>query len=178
MLRRYLPFLLIFLLFPAASPAVSAGVTAPASPVAVVFTVDSISYTVCGQVYRLDSAPFIDPTTGRTMVPVRYLAGALGVAVPDITWDPATATVTLTLYRGLFLTTLYLTAGSDMLSVDTGPRRGSGIEMPDHIVQVHMDAADRIVDGRTMLPARWVAQELGFQVNWNGVSRQVIITNE
>jgi hypothetical protein len=38
-----------------------------------------------------------------------------------------------------------------------------------------MDVAPVIKDGRTYLPARWVANALGYQVDWNAANQIVII---
>ncbi len=38
-----------------------------------------------------------------------------------------------------------------------------------------MDVAPEIVNGRTMLPARWVAEGLGYAVGWNEVLKQVVV---
>jgi len=53
----------------------------------VVFTIGSTTYTVNGQAHQMDAAPFINPQTSRTYVPVRFLAEALGASV---NWDPST----------------------------------------------------------------------------------------
>jgi len=58
----------------------------------VVFIIGSTTYTVNGQAQTMDAGPYID-SNGRTMVPVRYLAQALGASV---NWNPASQTVTLT----------------------------------------------------------------------------------
>ena len=40
---------------------------------------------------------------------------------------------------------------------------------------VKMDVAPEIKDGRTMLPARWVAETLGAEVEWDVATKQAII---
>jgi len=40
---------------------------------------------------------------------------------------------------------------------------------------VQMDVAPEIKDGRTMLPARWVAEALGAEVDWDENTKQAII---
>ena len=39
-----------------------------------------------------------------------------------------------------------------------------------------LDVPPRIVDGRTMVPLRFIGEALGAEVDWNGESRQVIYT--
>lgn len=58
------------------------------------FHVGSKTYTVSGQNYTMDVAPFIK--NGRVYVPIRYLINALGIPGSGVSWDPSTQTVTLT----------------------------------------------------------------------------------
>jgi YVTN family beta-propeller protein len=73
------------------------------------FTVGQNSYTAGGQSVDMDASPFIQ--NGRALVPVRYLADALG---SQASWDAATRTVTLT--KGD--TTIGMTIGSATLTVN------------------------------------------------------------
>ncbi len=65
----------------------------PAAGAVVVMTIGSTAYLVDGATYQMDQAPEIDPATGRTLVPVRFCAEALGARVA---WNAATRQVTLT----------------------------------------------------------------------------------
>ena len=116
------------------------------------FTVGASVYSVNGVDYVMDAAPYI--SNGRTFVPVRYLGDALGATV---NWDASTQTVTLT-------------KGSDTVTLNIG----STTETVNGTAQT-MDVAPTIVNGRTMLPARWVAQAFGAQVGWNPVTQEVLI---
>jgi len=139
--------------------------SAPPQPNTILFTIGSQSYTVNGQVSKMDVVPVVDQASGHTLVPVRYLAEALGVVPQDITWDAETQTVTL-IHRGTPATTMILTIGSKVMEI-------SGLGT---YTSVQMDIAPTIVSGRTMLPARWVAQQFGYTVQWNAANRQVILT--
>ena len=66
------------------------------------------------QFLEADAVPFL--RDGRTFVPVRYLALALGVPEGNINWSPASQKVTLANYSG----TVSLTVGSNIL--DNGGR--------------------------------------------------------
>ena len=105
----------------------------------------------------MDAAPFIDADSGRVLVPVRYLGDALGA---QTTWDVNNQAVTVT--RGGLV--IRMVIGSTTLTVDG-------------LVQT-MDQAPVISNGRTYLPARWVAEALGYNVSWNasGLQRTVVIT--
>ena len=100
----------------------------------------------------MDVAPYIK--AGRTYVPVRYLGEALGA---NVDWDEVTKTVTVT--KGD--KSVVLVIGSTIAKVNGA--------------DVQMDVAPEIVNGRTMLPARWVAEGLGYAVGWNEVLKQVVV---
>jgi len=116
------------------------------------FTIGSNVATINGTNIIMETAPYIK--AGRTYIPVRYLADALGATTE---WDPATQTATLTLGDK----SVVLVIGSKVEKVNGA--------------DVTMDVAPEIVNNRTMLPARYVAEGLGYQVGWNGVTKQVII---
>ncbi len=140
------------------APVFAAGATDTVS-LAARFVVGVQSYTVyqgcsvTGAVYAMDAAPYIED--GRTLVPVRYLADALGAKTA---WDETTQKVTVT--EGS--TTIMLTIGSTALAVSGTARQ--------------MDVAPVIRDGRTYLPARYVAEALGAKVDWDQDSQTVTIT--
>ena len=120
------------------------------------FVIGMNQYFVNNQVpgVSMDAAAYIDSASGRTLAPVRYLADALGATT---NWDANTQTVTVS-------TSVYnisMTIGSATLTVN-----GQGQTM---------DVAPVIKDGRTYLPARWVANALGYQVDWNAQYQIVII---
>jgi hypothetical protein len=102
----------------------------------------------------MDVAPYIDASSGRTLVPVRYLGDALGATT---NWDADIQGVTVS-------TDVYnvsMNIGSTTLTVNGQTSQ--------------MDVAPVIKDGRTYLPARWVANALGYQVDWNAQYQIVII---
>ena len=103
---------------------------------------------------QMDVAPYIDASSGRTLVPVRYLADALGATTA---WDGTTQTVTVT--GGGMVVSMVI--GSTTLTVGGQAQT--------------MDVAPVINNGRTYMPARWVANALGYQVDWNAAYQIVII---
>lgn len=112
-----------------------------------IFSLNSTTYTINNETKTMDAQPVIQDE--RTYVPVRYLAYALGATEDDVRWDEVSKTVTLSI-GGI---TEQLTLGSKTLLVN-----GESIEM---------EATPFAEDGRTYLPARWVAEPLGAQVDWN-----------
>jgi len=144
-------------LFPqtaAIAGAAAATVVTPSQGSGVVsFYIDSEVYTVNGVQKFMDVKPYIK--ADRTYVPVRFLSEALGA---DVAWDEATKTVTVT--KGD--KTVVLVIGSTIAKVNGA--------------DVQMDVAPEIAGvGRTMLPARWVAEGLGYQVGWIPTVKQVVI---
>jgi hypothetical protein len=119
------------------------------------FQVESRTYWVDGKPYPMDAAPFTE--RGRTYVPLRYLALALGVAEKDIGWDAKSGTVTLKLGQ----TTVKLTVGKRTMYVNGKAEQ--------------MDVAPLVRGGRTYLPARWVAEAFGYEVKWEASSQKVIL---
>ncbi len=88
------------------------------------------SYVGNGQT---QAAPYVK--NRRTLVPVRYLADALGATID---WDSAAQTITLTIGS----TTIEMTIGSTTLIINGQTQT--------------MDIAPVVVDGKTYVPARWV----------------------
>jgi hypothetical protein len=103
----------------------------------------------------MDAVPYIDSSSGRTLVPVRYLGDALGA---QTNWDANTQTVTVTKDN----MTISMVIGSTTLNVNGQAQT--------------MDQAPVINNGRTYLPARWVAEALGYAVSWDANSSTVTVT--
>jgi hypothetical protein len=114
-----------------------------------------IKVNVNGSPLQLDVAPQI--AGGRTLAPLRAIFEALGATVQ---WNSADQSITAT--KGN--TTIKLQIGST-----TALNNGA---------QVTLDAAPTIVNGRTLVPVRFVGEALGAQVSWDAVNYQVnIITS-
>lgn len=91
----------------------------------------------------------------RTMVPIRAIFEAMGATV---TWD-------------------------DVAKVATAEKSGKIVQMVLNSTTMlvngepsSMDVAPVIVNGRTLAPARYVAEAFGYEVNWNENTRTVSIT--
>lgn len=111
--------------------------------------------TVSPEVRTMDVAPYIKDE--RTYVPVRYLAYSLGVTEEAVTWDKQSRKVGI--YKdGIDIS---LIIGSPIMQVNKKP--------------VKMDVAPEITSNRTFLPARWVAEALGAEVDWDNTSKHAII---
>ncbi|MGI5911219.1 MAG: stalk domain-containing protein [Syntrophomonadaceae bacterium] len=120
------------------------------------FRIGSNIYEVDGVAKVMDVAPYIK--NDRTYVPVRYMGYALGVAEEDVVWDEATQKVTLTKGDNV----VELTIGSATILVNGEAQT--------------MDVAPEISSDRTMLPARYVAEGLGYQVGWDPATQTVLLS--
>lgn len=117
------------------------------------FVIGDTNFSVNGVDYTMDVAPYVKD--GRTYLPVRFVAQALGVADSNILWDNATQKVTL-IKNG---TVVQLTIGSNVMLVN-----GSAITM---------DVPAEITSDRTMLPFRFIAQAFGANVGWDEATQTV-----
>ena len=126
--------------------------SAPSS-IYVVLTIGSADMDVNGMTRKMDAAPFIKD--GRTLLPIRALIEALGGSVQ---WNASTKTATVTLGSR----TVALTIGSKAALVN-------GTSVP-------LDVAPMIVKGRTFLPLRAVAENLGLDLAWEPVSQTISLT--
>ena len=102
-----------------------------------------------------DQEPVI--VNDRTMVPMRKVFEVLGATVE---WDNSTSTVTATKKDA----TISLKIGST-----TANMNGQSIIL---------DVPAQIMNGRTMVPLRFISEAMGATVNWDGSTRTVsIVTN-
>jgi hypothetical protein len=124
----------------------------------VVFKIGVPEYFVNGETpgVKMDAKPFIK--SSRTFVPVRYLGYALGLNEQDISWDDPTKTVGL---EGKSY--LQLVIGSKVMKSD-----GVSQKM-DVAPLIKKDPAER-----TYLPARYVAEGLGYEVDWDDANKIVV----
>ena len=118
------------------------------------FAESPVKVIVNGNQLELDVAPII--IEGRTLVPVRAIFESLGVLVE---WDEGTNTVVGT--KGN--TKIRLPIGQLVAQKD-----GKDISL---------DVPAMVIDGRTLVPVRFIAESLGCNVLWDGEKYQVVIEN-
>lgn len=122
-----------------------------------VFTLGSTAYTVNGQSKTADIAAYAQ--NGRTYLPVRYAAEALGVSAQNIMFDKATSTVTL--IKGDRVAQIKL--NTNLLTVN-----GSVIRM---------DVKAVTNKNRTVLPIFWVSRALDASINYDATAKTVTVEN-
>ena len=116
---------------------------------------NSISILVNGErVKWTDAEPFVDKN-GRTMVPLRAIANAMGV---DVAWDKAGIAT--------------FSVGEKFISFMIG----YNIAFINDYNTIEMDTAAVIVNGRTYAPVRYLAEYFGYTIGWDGATRTVSIT--
>ena len=102
----------------------------------------------------MDSPPRI--VSGRTMVPFRAVAEAMGV---DVQWDGLDRTVTA---RGA--------NGTVVMQIDNNTATVGG-------VGYSLESPPAIFDGRTLIPLRFFGESLGAQVEWRPDTRSVYLAS-
>ncbi len=135
--------------------------------VALIFGMSAISASAATPVVSIDGSPitidsafgtpFID-SANRTQVPIRAFSNSLGVGDDDVAWDQATQTATI---NG----TIKITVGSSVINTAYGT--------------ITMDTQAVNKDGRIYVPARYVANALGYDIegtNNNGTITANVIT--
>ncbi len=116
------------------------------------------TFTVNGTSSTMDAAAYIDENN-RTMVPIRYVAYALGLSEADISYDVNAATATISGLKNV----IKVTTGSSVLRCSNS-------------ANVQMDTAAVNYNNRLYVPARFIAQAMGAQVSWNQDTLTVTIT--
>ncbi|MBI2873954.1 MAG: hypothetical protein HYY09_02605 [Firmicutes bacterium] len=113
---------------------------------------NDIRVVLDGRELTFDVPPMV--REGRTLVPMRAISEALGALVG---WDGATQTVTITRED----TTVVLPVGSTTAQINGQP--------------IALDVAATIIEGRTLVPLRFISKSLGADVTWSDPARTVHI---
>ncbi|CAH1206328.1 hypothetical protein PAECIP111893_02517 [Paenibacillus plantiphilus] len=107
-----------------------------------------------GQLISSDVAPYVLPKVNVTMVPLRVISENLGAAVD---WSPVARKVTIE--QGT--TTIIMRPGQKTAEVNGD--------------KIRLDASVELKSGRVMVPLRFVGEELGIEVEWDGKTRTVFL---
>ena len=114
-----------------------------------------ITLKVNGEIAKTDVAPIIEG--GRTLIPARAVFEELGAKVE---WESATKCVTIK-YSD---TVIMLFAEKSLTVVNTEFKE--------------LDVPAKIIDGRTMIPVRFVGTELGMSVGWDDKTSTVSVVGK
>lgn len=111
-----------------------------------------------GTAVALDVAPYIE--NGTTFIPLRGLLELMGATIE---WKDENQSITVK----KDLTTILLQIRNFNVDV-TDPKNGT--------VRYSLLAAPRINDSRTFVPIRFISENLGYDVAWDGATQTVTIT--
>ena len=114
-----------------------------------------ITVTINEQILTMDVPPIIKE--GRTLVPLRAIFEALGA---QVSWDAPTGKITGT-------------KGNTLVVLHVGNKSASS-----NGNQITLDVAPQIINGRTMVPTRFVAESLGAKVEWNAATSTVSVFSD
>lgn len=103
----------------------------------------------------MDSSPIVE--NGRTLVPIRFIAEALGATVE---WNQEKKSV----YCVYNSTELTIVIGSKIAVVNG-----------DEVV---LDVSSKIINNRTMVPIRFISECFGSKVLWNGEKQEIRIFSD
>ena len=109
-----------------------------------------------GIMVKMEVAPFIKD--GRTFVPVRYVAEPFGA---QVIWNGNERKITL-----IHKKFIELWIGNPQVMID---------ETPIYIDPANASVAPFIMEGRTLLPLRFVSEAFGATVNWDPITKKVTI---
>ena len=106
-----------------------------------------------GRSLSFDVPPIIE--NGCTLVPLRVIFEALGA---DVQWNGSTQTVTAS------------KSGTKFILIIGGAAYKNGQE-------VQLSVPAKIIEGRTMVPLRFISEALGCQVAWDGTTETITINS-
>ena len=164
--------LVLTLFFILASSALASGATAE-------FKLNVPIYLMHDNPYQMDVAPFVDEN-GRTMIPVRYLAMSLSVKEDYIFFRSEEQQVGF--FRGNNL--IVATVGDNMLVIadlinsinNYNDLLNFNEDNISKVSVIMMDTSPVIKDSRVFLPARYVAEALGYSTSFDAATKTVIIS--
>ncbi|MBR6823666.1 MAG: copper amine oxidase N-terminal domain-containing protein [Firmicutes bacterium] len=138
---------------PRSSVTVSVSFAPLGEAVEIVMTIGSNIIRINDELITYDAAPQI--RAGRTYLPIRIIAEALGA---EVVWDEPAQRVALSKDD----TTIELFIGSTTVLINGQPDE--------------LEAPVFIEGGRTFLPVRLIAERLGAEVEWDALQQQVTIS--
>ncbi len=157
-MKKLVSFILVFLIvFGLMQQGQYASAALESMTKSITLKIGSPVITINGKAQPLDGVPVIE--NGRTLVPLRAIFEALSLKV---SWDSRTQEITGT--RGNTKITLYV--GSEAAYKNDAPM-AAALETPP-----------KIINGRTMVPVRFLAESLGAEVKWLSETQTIVITED
>gem|GEM_PF-859751 len=119
----------------------------------IILQIGNVTAEVNGELFDMDVPACI--RNGSTLVPLRFIAEAFGA---EIDYESETRKITYTLYG----TRIVLWVGKPEAQVND--------------VSVALSQVPIVIEGRTVIPVRFVSENLGAKVGWDGSTQKVYIT--
>lgn len=129
-------------------------------PIVIQLTIGKTIVIVNGEAKTIDAAPFVDKSSGRTLIPIRIIMESIN---GKIDFDAKTRKVTLT--KDAIVIELWI--GKPIAQIN-------GIPTPIDMAAPKL--APMIVGGRTFLPLRFVAENIGAKVDFDGKTQTITVT--
>ncbi len=108
----------------------------------------------------VDVAPYIDAASSSTLIPLRGLLEEMGATV---SWDGETESITVD-------------SGSGKIKMQIQ----NNLVYADHpvygTVRYTLSVVPKIKDSRTFIPLRFISEQLGYNVSWDGETEEITIT--
>ena len=112
-----------------------------------------IKINLNGELLKLDQRPII--RNDRTLVPIRVVSEGLGA---NVSWDGENQTAVIVSKEG------------KKINVKIGEATAT-VDGEEHV----LDVLPAIVNDRTMVPMRFIAEAFGATVEWDGDTKSVIV---
>ncbi|MCX6087183.1 MAG: stalk domain-containing protein [Caldiserica bacterium] len=126
----------------------------------IILQIGKSNFTVNGVSNTLDSPPVVK--NSRTLLPIRAIIESLGGTV---SWDATERKVTVSL-------------GSTSIELWIGKSAAEVNGVDTAIDSTNSKVVPEIVNSRTMLPLRFVTENLGCDVQWDGTTKTITITHQ
>jgi hypothetical protein len=112
---------------------------------------------------------------GRTLAPLRVIGEALGA---DVFWDGRERRVLVVAPDKRRILLRIGEKGARILVPRQGETGGGAAGLPEAFdaQEIELDVPAQVVDGRTLVPLRFIAESLGVQVQWDGAAWAVRMT--
>lgn len=118
-----------------------------------------ISVVINGKPVSMEPSPVL--IDGRVLVPLRPVSEAVGA---EVNWDQNEGTIEIN--RGIRFVTLYIPTATNNETGDWATINGHYTDL---------DVPVRVMNGRTLVPLRFVGEALGAEVNWDRNTSTVTI---
>lgn len=149
----------------------------------IVLQVNSPTAVVNGETVELDVAPYIDPGSGRTLVPIRFISESLGYIV---LWNAESKNVyihnkielgtrrstTKDSVEYLWSWAIYKFVSLEIASDVAQTCNHYAIGEYNYMEEETLDQPPVIKDGRTMIPIRFVAEQMDLNVDWDNKTKK------